>query len=82
MCVWSSFLKKFFKKISKMKIFVLNFSKRAYVKAFSVIASSMKMLSTNIRVEYVYICVYMYTYIIYIGGLIEFICEKVAICNI
>ena len=81
MCVWSSFLKKFFLKRSKMKIFVLNFSKRAYVKAFSVIASSMKMLSTNLRVEHVNIYVYIFVYVfiyIYTYGLMVYISQKVA----
>ena len=47
-----------------MKILVLNYFKKSYYKAFSGIASWMKMLSENWRVEhvniYVYIFVYMY----------------------
>ena len=51
-------------KYSKMKILVLKFLKNGNFKPFSGIASSMKMLSTNLRVEYVWIYVH-----IYIGGL-------------
>ena len=61
-----------------MKILVLNFWKRAYFQDFSGIASSMKMLSKNIKSRTcVYICVYTY----YIGGLMEYISQKVAICS-
>ena len=59
--------------------------KSPYYKAFSGIASWMKMLSENWRVEHVNIYVYMYLYTymyIYIGGLMEYISQKDAICSI
>ena len=52
-------------------------------------ASSMKMLSKNLRVGHEYISVYMYIFMykhkyiyMYIGGLMEYISQKDAICSI
>ena len=66
--------------IQKWRFCSKTFLKRANFQGFSGIASSMKMLSKDLRVEhvciYVNICVYIY---IYIGGLMECISQKVAI---
>ena len=47
----------------KIKILVLNYFKKSYYKAFSGIASWMKMLSENWRVEHVNIYVYIFVYV-------------------
>ena len=59
------------KNIQKLRFWPLNFLKRAYLRFFSGIAPSMKMMSTNLRVAHMYIYIHTHIYI-HIGGLMGY----------
>ena len=65
--------------IQKWRFWSKFFWKRAYFQAFSGIESSLKMLSTNLWVEHVYIYTYMFTYIIHKKKLFDFYIYKIYI---